>query len=118
MARPDEEEQVLGMPLPDAHDWQGLRLWNRNFAEIALDRIRKKRDAMNNVRDIVSAPRGMEPEDVDMNLVKTWLFLLSARFMTPEECDELWEPDFFEGLVMACPATGVGVVRELVKKGM
>lgn len=117
MAVGSEEESVLGMALPEAHSWAALARWDRLFGEIAYNPIRNKRAASNNVRDLMSTKMEIEPDDVDSNLVRTWLLLLAARLMTEEECDKLFEPGFFEGTVMPCPATGAGVVRQLVRKG-
>lgn len=55
-------------------------------------------------------------EDVPLNMVKVWLLLLAGRFMKRETADELFEPGFFDGVVMPCPATGPNLARELVKK--
>lgn len=117
LAEPGEEETVLSMDLPEAHSWQKLMEWDRHFGEVALWPIRNKRGASNIIRDFMAVKRDIEPDDVDTNLVKTWILLLAARLMTIEECDRLFEPGFFEGIVMPCPATGVGVVRQLVRKG-
>lgn len=117
MAHPEEEISVLGMTLPEAHSWSALCEWDRQFKEIAFNPIRNKRGASNNIRDLMAAKLDTDPDDVDANLVRTWLLLLAARLMTEEECDRLFEPGFFEGTVMPCPATGAGVVRQLVRKG-
>lgn len=117
IAAPDEEERVLGMSLPEAHSWGSLYEWDKTFADIAFNPIRHKRGATNNIRDLMAARHGLDPDEVDSNLVKVWLLLLAARLMTQEDCDKMFEPGFFEGTVMPCPATGAGVVRQLVPKG-
>ena len=117
MALGEEEDRVLGMSLPEAHSWSALCEWDRQFKELAFNPIRNKRGASNNIRDLMATKFEIDPEDVDANVVRTWLLLLAARLMTEEECDKLFEPGFFEGVVMPCPATGAGVVRQLVRKG-
>jgi hypothetical protein len=117
MAVGDEEDRVLGMALPEAHSWSALCEWDRQFKELAFNPIRNKRGASNNIRDLMAAKLDIDPDDVDTNLVRTWLLLLAARLMTVEECDRIFDPDFFEGVVMPCPATGAGVVRQLVRQG-
>ncbi|MFZ3481935.1 hypothetical protein [Sphingomonas sp. 3-13AW] len=117
MALPEEEESVLGMPLPEAHSWNALFKWDRDFEDLALDPIISKRGSGTNIREYTALRRDIDPDDVDANLVKTWHLLLAGRLMTQEECDDLFQPGYFEGVVMPCPATGPGVVRQLVRKG-
>jgi hypothetical protein len=83
---------------------------------MALDPIVSKRGSATNIREFTALRLGGDPDDVDTNLVKTWHLLLAGRLMTQEECDKLFEPGYFEGVVMPCPATGPSVVRQLVPK--
>lgn len=116
MATPEEEESVAGMILPEAHDWTALRSWDTHFSEITMPRVRTRKGGITNIRDFMAIKLGHEPDNVDMNLVKTWLMLLCGRFLSEYECDVLFEPGFFEGIAMPCPATGPGVIRRLVRK--
>ena len=116
MATPEEEDAVVGMLLPEAHDWGALRDWDRHFQELTMPRVRTKKGGITNIRDFVAVKLGKEPDHVDMNLVKTWLMLLWGRNLSEDDCDLLFEPGFFEGIAMPCPATGFGVIRQLVRK--
>lgn len=116
-ARPGEDDAITGMILPEAHEWSKLREFNRNFGMIAMDRIRSQRMGINVIRELLSSKLGVGQDDVPLNMVKIWLFLLAGRFMKQETADALFDPGFFDGVVMPCSATGPNVVRELVKEG-
>lgn len=115
MATAEEENGVVDMMLPEAHDWAALRAWNRHFKEMTMESLRSQKGGVRNIRDLIGNERDISPDDVDMNLVRTWLLLLVARHMTAAECASMFVPGFFAGLVMPCPATGGSVVRELVR---
>ena len=115
-ARPGEYDAVIDMILPEAHAWSKLREVDRNFGMIAMDRIRTQRMGINVIRELLSSKLNIGMEDVPLNMVKVWLLLLAGRFMKQETADELFEPGFFDGVVITCPATGPHLARELVKK--
>jgi hypothetical protein len=118
MATPEEEERILSMPLPEAHDWAALRSWNKNFHDIATETIKSRKGAVLFMQDLFSVQYSTAPDEVDMNTVKAWLLLLAGRFMTREACDALFGIGYFDGVTMPCLATGPGVVRQLVPKGV
>ena len=113
MATEEEEETVLGMQLPEAHDWAALRAWNRRFSAMAMEVIRTRKSGRRAISDFIGNEWGVPPDDVPENLVRIWLYLLAGRLMTPEDCDKMFDQGYFAGAVMPCPATGGGVVREL-----
>lgn len=115
--RPDEEDTILGMELPEAHDWAALRRWDRLFAELSLEGIRFARGADNNIRDLLSAKQGCDPDEIDGNLARAWVFLLGARVMAQTTFTQLFKPRHFEGIVVPCYASGPDVVRELLWTG-
>lgn len=112
-ATDEEFQKAINTDFPEAHSWGKLREWDRNFAEIALDRIRTQKGAAGNVRYLVSVRKGIDPDAVDENLVRAWLFLLAARTMPQEDFERLFEPGYFDRIMIPCYASGVGVIREL-----
>jgi hypothetical protein len=59
------------------------------------------------VRDIVSARKGIDPDAVEENLVRAWLFLLAARTMPQEDFERLFEPGYFDHIMIPCCASSI-----------
>ncbi len=113
LATPEEESAVLGMPLPEAHDWATLFDRDAGFGEIALKHIRNPRGAQNNVRDLFKSRTQCDPDCVDDNVVRVWIFLLAARQMNAEEHDRLFGRAYFDGVTMPLASPTPKMVRVL-----
>ncbi len=109
----EDESAVLGMPLPEAHDW--ATLWGRDagFREVAINGIRNVRGAQNAVRDLFKSRTQCDPDCVDDNVVRVWIFLLAARQMNPEEHDRLFGQAYFDGVTMPLASPTPKMVRVL-----
>lgn len=109
-----EDEAILDMALPDTESWEKLKEVDDVFRMEWIHGFRNKRSVIIRLKCSMARILNVKPEGIDDNHVKIWAFLLAARFMGADECDDMFGPDFFDGVVMPCPATGRGVVRELV----
>lgn len=112
-AIPEEASTVLGMPLPAAHDWATLFERDANFRKIAFVPIRHPRGAQNNVRDLFAERFKCDPDAVEDNVVRVWLFLLAGRQMEPYEHDRLFKRAYFDGVVMPLASITPNMVRVL-----
>ena len=114
--RATEEELEQTMRLPEAHDWTSLRAWDRLFSEISLERIRTLKGANNNIRDFIGEKLDVSPDDVSDNTVRAWIFLLAGRTMPAPDFERMFDPGYFDGIVIPCVASDIDVVRVLAWK--
>lgn len=113
LATPEEESAVLGMPLPEAHDWATLHDREANFREVAHNYIRSAGGAQNHVRDFFKSRTQCDPDCVDDNVVRVWIFLLAARQMEAEVHDRLFGRAYFDGVTMPLASPTPNMVRVL-----
>lgn len=113
LATPEEESAVLGMPLPEAHDRAALLDRDADFRKVAIDHIRGPREAQNAVRDLFKSRTQCDPDCVDDNVVRVWIFLLFARQMDAEGHDRLFGRAYFDGVTMPLASPTPKMVRVL-----
>jgi hypothetical protein len=112
-AIPEEASTVLGMPLPAAHDWATLFERDADFRKIALVPFRNQRGGQNSVRDLFAERFKCDPDAVEDNVVRVWLFLLAGRQMEPDKHDRLFKPAYFDGVMMPLASITPNMVRVL-----
>lgn len=106
-----EREVMRAMPLPPAHDWATLWKRDSDFAAIAFNPPRGRRGGENNVKDFLGPRLGIEPERVDQNIFRAWLFLLVARHMDEKDSVTFFGERYFDGVMLPLEDAQPGRVR-------